>query len=256
MTTAHHAPRWIELAGAHNVRDVGGLPAERGRVRAGVLLRGDSLDNVTAEDIAHLTESVGLRGIVDLRAPFETPRAPGWSTSFGITWWHEPLLDLTGLTNPTVMREQAGYDYAKLYGLLLESAGPGLARILGYLVSGSTPALVHCAAGKDRTGVTVALLLTVAGVQREAIVADYLATAERIEIIRAALASRPEYQHLRELVAARPSPQALPMVDPAAIGGVLDFLDATPGGAAGFLLSHGATQDQIDRWIEMIVEPD
>ncbi|MBL7497130.1 tyrosine-protein phosphatase [Frankia sp. CNm7] len=257
MTTAHHIPRWIELAGAHNVRDLGGLPAAGGTVRPRVLLRGDSLDNLTPEDIELLREDVGLRGVVDLRAPFENPREAEWFPRLGITWLHEPLLDLTGLTDPAVMREKAaGYDYAKLYARMLESAGPGLARVLEFLVSGPrTPALVHCAAGKDRTGVTVAVLLAVAGVDRDAIVADYQATEQRIQLIREALARREEYRHLRERATSGQLPRAAPAVDPRAIAAVLEIVDAAPGGVAGFLVANGATHDQIGRWRDMIIEP-
>ncbi|KPM50419.1 protein tyrosine phosphatase [Frankia sp. R43] len=256
MVTAPRVPRWIDLAGAYNVRDLGGLAAAGGVVRPGVLLRGDNLDSLTAGDIAVLGDQVGLRGVVDLRAPFENPREADWFSGLGISWLHEPLLDLTGLTDPSVRPGQAGgYDFAKLYATMLESAGAGLVRVLDFLVSGSrAPALVHCAAGKDRTGVTVAVLLAAADVERAAIIADYLATAERIQLVREALAHREEYQHLREQASAGRSAPA-PVVDPQAIIGALDFLDATHGGAAGFLLAHGATRVQIDRWRHMIIEP-
>jgi protein-tyrosine phosphatase len=254
MTTAPHVPRWIELTGAYNVRDLGGLPAAGGTVRSRVLLRGDNLDALTDADIALLGEDVELRAVVDLRAPFENPRAAQWFDRLGIAWLHEPLLDLTGLTDPAVQREQGGHDYAKLYASMLHSAGPGLARVLEFLVDGPrTPALVHCAAGKDRTGVTVAVLLSVAGVEREAIIADYLATAERIEVIREALARRPEYQHLRDRAAANPAP--MPAVDPEAITNVLDIVAAVPGGVAGYLVANGATPDQISRWRDLLIEP-
>jgi protein-tyrosine phosphatase len=253
MTTAPHVPGWIELAGAHNVRDLGGLPAATGAVRPRVLLRGDNLDAVTAEDIALLGERIGLRAVVDLRAPFENPRAADWFDRHGIGWLHEPLLDLTGLTDPSVRVENASRDYPKLYAKMLQLAGPGLARILDFLVSGPrTPALVHCAAGKDRTGVTVAVLLAAAGVAEDAITADYLATADRIGIVRAALARRPEYSHLRPRSGAA---DTRPPVDRGAILGVLTTLAATPGGAAGYLVANGATTAQLERWRDLLIEP-
>jgi protein-tyrosine phosphatase len=257
VTTAEHAPRWVDLSGAHNVRDLGGLPAASGTVRPRVLLRGDNLDNLTADDIALLGDEIGLRGVIDLRAPFENPRPADWFSPRGVTWLHEPLLDLTGLTDPAVLRERTGYDYGKLYARMLESAGAGLARILAFLVSGpTTPALVHCAAGKDRTGVTVSVLLSAAGVDRDAIIADYLATGERLAAIRAALARREEYRHLRDqATAGGQAPVAPPIVDPAAIEGVLDVVESAPDGAAGYLVASGATPEQISRWREMIIEP-
>ncbi|ABW13155.1 protein tyrosine/serine phosphatase [Parafrankia sp. EAN1pec] len=255
MTASQEVPQWIELTGAHNVRDLGGLPAAGGTVRPGVLLRGDNLDSLTIEDIALLRDRVGLRGVVDLRAPFENPRAAEWFPQLGITWMHEPLMDFTGLSDPKALRDRIGGDYARFYAIMLENAGPGLVRILDFLVSGDrTPALVHCAAGKDRTGITTAVLLAAAGVERDAIVADYLATEQRIERVREALSRRPEYSHLS---AGRSAPRGIGtavLVDPKAIASVLDTIDAAPGGPAGYLAANGATAEQISRWQEMIIE--
>ncbi|OHV31750.1 MULTISPECIES: tyrosine-protein phosphatase [Pseudofrankia] len=258
MTTAHHVPSWIELAGAHNVRDLGGLPAAGGTVRPRVLLRGDNLDGLTTEDIALLRDDIGLRGVVDLRAPFENPRAAEWFPRLGVTWLHEPLLDLTGLSDQQALRSRIGDDYATFYAFMLEGAGPGLARILEFLVSGPrTPALVHCAAGKDRTGIVTSVLLAVAGVDRDAIVADYLATEQRIQAVREALVQREEYRHLRERAASDQSTGSLGSLalDPRAIIRILDIVEAAPGGVAGFLVANGVTEEQISRWRDMIIEP-
>ncbi|WP_163550632.1 tyrosine-protein phosphatase [Candidatus Frankia nodulisporulans] len=263
MTAAQYVPGWVDLVGAHNVRDLGGLPAAGGTVRRRVLLRGDNLDALTAEDIAVLGEDVALRGVVDLRAPFESPRAAEWFPRLGITWLHEPLADLTALSNADALADQVRGDYSAMYALMLDNAGPGLARILAFLVDGGhTPTLLHCAAGKDRTGITVAVLLSVAGVERSAIIADYLATGERLDRVRAALARNPAYQHLMRRAAASgtdsgaDSPPRTPFkIDPRAIHGVLDVVEAAEGGVAGFLRSHGATAEQISGWQQLIIEP-
>jgi protein-tyrosine phosphatase len=268
VTAAQHLPAWLDLTGAYNVRDLGGLPAAGGTVRPRVLLRGDNLDGLTATDVALLRDDVGLRGVVDLRAAFERPRAAEWFPELGITWLHEPLVDFTGLTDPTAARGRIGNDYTSFYAYMLEASGPGLVRILSFLVEGEqTPALVHCAAGKDRTGIVTSILLAVAGVERTAIVADYLATGERIAAVRAALSQREEYRHLRERSASdATSGQAGEAgadaglgsafkIDERAIVSVLDTVEATPGGAAGFLVANGATNAQIDRWREMIIDP-
>jgi protein tyrosine/serine phosphatase len=255
VTSTEHVPAWIKLIGAHNVRDLGGLPAAGGTVRPGVLLRGDNLDNLTVDDIALLRDVVGLRGVVDLRAPFEEPQAAEWFTEVGITWMHEPLMDFTGLTDPGALREAIGDDYSKLYAFMLEKAGPGLARILAFLIAdGRTPALVHCAAGKDRTGITTAVLLRLAGVSRDAIVADYLATGERLPAIRAALMQRETYRHLQDSVGSDDSLGRALLIDPRAINSVLDTVEAAPGGVEGFLLANGATSEEIGLWRDMIID--
>ncbi|ONH52484.1 protein tyrosine phosphatase [Frankia sp. CcI49] len=256
MTATRHEPRWIRLVGAHNVRDLGGLPAAGGAVRPRALLRGDNLDALTTEDIAVLGNDVGLRAVVDLRAPFESPRAAAWFPELGVSWLHEPLADLSGLTDPAALRYRAGDELAALYTTMLESAATGLVRILRFLVSGGrTPALVHCAAGKDRTGIVVAVLLAAAGVERDAILADYLATEQRIQRVRAALDRRAEYAHLRAAGSSARGSGAVPALDPRAVGSVLDLLDHAPGGAVGFLVASGASTEEIDRWRELLIQP-
>lgn len=255
MPTAEHVPGWIELAGAHNVRDLGGLPAAGGTVRPRVLLRGDNPDNLTTDDVALLRDDVGLRGVVDLRAPLESPGAAEWFPNLGVTWLHEPLVDFTGLTAPELPRIESGFDWPALYGRMLEAASPGLARILAFLVSGEhTPVLLHCAAGKDRTGIATAVLLAAAGVERDAIVADYLATEQRIDAVRASLTRGRRYRHLQEDRSDGAAAEAF-AVDPRAIAGVLDTIDSAADGAVGFLTASGADPGHISRWQDMLIEP-
>ena len=243
-------PRWLELAGAHNVRDLGGLPAGVRRVRPRVLLRGDHLDGATEQDLAVLRDEVGLASIVDLRTPREAPEPREWVGALGLARLHLPLVDLTGTTAPRQVRAEFGDDLGAVYRRMLEVAAPNLVRILEFLVEdGHTPALVHCAAGKDRTGITVAVLLAAAGVEEPAIVADYAATGERLERVRAALAQQRIYRQLRE-----DSPPAAPLAS-TAIEAVLGAVGAHQGGAAGFLVAHGASPGLLRRWRELLLEP-
>ena len=175
-------PRWLELDGTHNVRDVGGLRAGTGRVRSGVLLRGDHLEDLTASGAAHLCDVVGLRAIVDLRSPLEEPVAGAWMDGRVIDRLHLPLIDMT--------RSVDGYrlpdgelDLVAIYRVTLDGAGSLLAQILRFVVSVErTPALVHCAAGKDRTGVLCALILDALGVRHDDVVADYEATNRAVNL--------------------------------------------------------------------------
>jgi protein-tyrosine phosphatase len=246
-----HAPRWIELTGAHNVRDLAGLPATGGRrVRPGVLLRGDHVDAVTAADLAVLRDEVGLRAVVDLRTTLEAGEPREWVGALGVSRLHLPLVDLTGTTAPRRVAEELGDDVGAIYRRMLAEAAPNLVRILEFLVGdGHTPALVHCAAGKDRTGITVAVLLAAAGVEQPGIVADYVATGERLARVRAALAQRELYGQLRN----EDSPAAA--VAPTAIEAVLAEVGSHHGGAAGFLATHGADPALIAGWRQLLLEP-
>ncbi len=102
--------------------------------------------------------------------------------------------------------------------------------------------LVHCAAGKDRTGVVVALALDAAGVDRTAIVSDYLATAQRIDAIMARLVSSPTYRS--ELEGHDPRAHA-PV--PGTIERVFELLDEAFGGSAAWLSAHGLSDAELER---------
>jgi hypothetical protein len=102
--------------------------------------------------------------------------------------------------------------------------------------------LVHCAAGKDRTGVVVALALDAAGADRNAIVSDYLATGERIDAIIARLVSSSTYRPELE----GHDPRAHSPI-PGTIERVFELLDETFGGSAAWLSSHGLSQAELMR---------
>ena len=95
-------------------------------------------------------------------------------------------------------------------------------------------ALVNCAAGKDRTGVVVAMALTVVGVRREAVIADYAASAERMEAILARLRSSRTYaSDVDSVPAAEQAPR------PQTMAAFLGQLDVRHGGAQGWLAERG-----------------
>jgi protein-tyrosine phosphatase len=193
--------RWIELDGAVNVRDLGGLPTDDGGTTApGVLLRSDNLQGLSDKDVRRLVEDHGLTTVLDLRTPAEVSgEGPGPLVEQGlrhvnvdlIPGW-DPRGDNTGRIVPHEKREKN--DLSHFYLGYLDEAGPEVVAALRVIADpASGPTVVHCAAGKDRTGVIVALALVVAGVPREAVVADYALTAERIKAIRDRLAASPTY---------------------------------------------------------------
>jgi protein tyrosine/serine phosphatase len=104
--------------------------------------------------------------------------------------------------------------------------------------------VVHCAAGKDRTGTVVGMALDVAGVPADEIVADYLLTSERIDRILERLRTNTLYDEVlrgRDLAAAEQSPR------PEAMRTILDTLREGYGGSAGWLRAHGWSAEDVDR---------
>jgi protein tyrosine/serine phosphatase len=102
------------------------------------------------------------------------------------------------------------------------------------------PALFHCAAGKDRTGVLAALVLDAVGVERDAIVADFALTNERLERVGARLRRMPTYSNYTSKLSNRDMG-----ADPQTMIDVLATLDDRDGGAAGWLLANGLTDAEL-----------
>jgi protein-tyrosine phosphatase len=230
--------RWLALEGAFNVRDLGGLSAAGGVIKSGVLYRGDSLVDLTAADVALLVGERGLHTVIDLRSDLEQPGPAHWMVRAGITYRHMPLFDLSGEAAAGVRRNLTE-DLAAAYREMLVLAAPALVDIVRTMVAdedAGVPALVHCAAGKDRTGIVIAVLLAAVGVPHDLVVDDYLATGERLDVVRAALRRRYTYP---------PNSAPLPPFTAESVEAVLDALHTDYGGAADFLLRAGVPSDQI-----------
>jgi protein-tyrosine phosphatase len=134
-------------------------------------------------------------------------------------------------------------DLIRHYVGYVEAAGTNVGRALKVLADpDSGPTLVHCAAGKDRTGVVVALALSLAGVNRDAVVADYLRSAERADQILARLQATTTYG---------PSLAGVPVEDitprRGSMEGFLDHVDTAYGGVHGLALSLGVSEEEIAR---------
>ena len=258
--------QWLELEGAVNVRDVGGLPTVDGRTtRSGVLLRSDNLQDLTEADVAQLLGARRLRTVIDLRSTGEVHLAgPGPLKAEGVRhvhlslipeWDGEPdqaevdraLDDLTQQAAlpplPARPRQTDATDLAGHYTGYVERAGANIGAALRVLADpASGTSLVHCAAGKDRTGVVVALALSLVGVTREAVVADYVRSAERAGLILDRLRATAAYgPGLEGVTVAQTAPVASSME------GFLDAVDREYGGPHGLAMSLGVDEETVAR---------
>lgn len=173
--------RLLSLDGSFNFRDLGGYRAANGtEVRWRRLFRADGPHALTASDAAALGE-LGIVTVLDLRTGGEVERGR-WTDHLGpVTEHHLPLTDV--LPRDDELREWSDGAYvARHYGHLLEQGAPSLAKALEILAApGAQPAMFHCSAGKDRTGVLSAIVLGLLGVADDDIVADYALSARAME---------------------------------------------------------------------------
>ena len=266
QTVEGEPDRWLQFEGVDNVRDAGGLPLrDGGRTRFGELFRSANLRHVTDVDVAHLVDVVGLRLVIDLRTAREIDRdgptlvagagvetvalsflpedgealpertLRHWTTSLGVSGGaSEP--SQTGDDSDPLLRSYLGYLVDRTENVV------EAVRLLGGPDAG--PTLVHCAAGKDRTGVLLALVLDAVGVEREAVIADYALSAHHVE----AMFRRWTTAFNREM------PDDLTPHLPRAevIATVLARLDDQHGsggrdGAAGWLRANGLDEASLDR---------
>jgi protein-tyrosine phosphatase len=240
-----HPPGWIALDGAVNARTV----------VAGVLLRADNLQALSARDVRVLVDDLGLEAVLDLRTDTELRlEGPGpLAAEPAVRIEHRSLYPDSG--HHTDLEADTVKPWGPPHDDIFPEEMPVVRSYMSYLhrrpdsivgsvrtIAGSHGAvLVHCAAGKDRTGVVVALALDAAGVERTTIVADYLATADRIDAIVQRLLASPTYR--AELEGHDPQRHA-PL--PGTMERVLALMDERHGGSAAWLMAHGLEGAELE----------
>jgi protein-tyrosine phosphatase len=235
-----------DVPGSVNLRDTGGLLAGDGRTRHGVLYRSGNLAQLPDEGVAALG-ALGIRRIIDLRADDEVRHAPSRVDGLGVTTQHVPLF--LGSVSSFFSEDMSLADMYR--SLATESATGLVAAVRGILAE--QPVLIHCTVGKDRTGVTVAVALAAAGVDREAVIADYARTEGLLpewrnrEIVRRLKELHPEAVHLEELATRSPAP---------VMRAFLAELDDRYGSVAGFLRAHGMSDDELAALRAVLVTSD
>ncbi|KAA1422748.1 tyrosine-protein phosphatase [Mumia zhuanghuii] len=232
-----------------NLRDLGGLPTEDGAATSyGVLFRSamPSADDRGLDGVAWPPSLV-----LDLRSSAESgpdhPLAVAGSTVRQISLLEALRPDGPQSASPEIVARMATGGLEALYLGMLEVARAELAQVATLVADHDGATLLHCAAGKDRTGVAVAMLLRTAGVERDAVVKDYLATGASMDAVLQRLRLAPPMD------VSRPAPRSYLAIPQEAIDAVLDVWDAHPGGTAGWLHDAGAESAVIDRVRERLV---
>jgi hypothetical protein len=246
--------RLIPLDGAFNFRDLGGYPVAGGQVtRWGRLFRSDTLHELSPADVATL-RSLGLATIIDLRTTRELARTGRGPLGPEPVRYHHLSVIREGAEREApgeAVAAPAAEDLSERYLWYLDVGGPALARALVLLGEADNyPLVFHCAAGKDRTGVLAALVLDIVGVEATDIVADYLITESRMELILGRYRSDPALAaRMAMLPAGRFS------VEAATMERFLGAVDDRYGGSEAWALGTGVPPASIERMRGLLLEP-
>ncbi|MFE5708700.1 tyrosine-protein phosphatase [Rhodococcus koreensis] len=242
--------RNVVVAGAHNIRDMGGLPTVDSRVtRSRILFRSDSLHTLEPEGVTFVAEELGVRRLIDLRSPEEADREPPEALmARGVEVVRLPIA-----RNPS-QGIVTGTDESELVGRYLEyfeEHGSKFVHALRLMAEApEVPTMFHCRLGKDRTGVLASLLLSLLAVPSEHIVADYVATNENMGPILDALRVSPIYgENVRNM------PPAMYAADQSTMHGFLNHLAGTFGTIDVWADSVGLNSDDRGRLRENLTVP-
>jgi protein-tyrosine phosphatase len=237
----------MDIHGMANFRDVGGYPARGGVTRHGQLYRSDALTGITPTGVADLA-ALRIGVVVDLRSDIEVAQDQTRYVLPGATLVRVPIE--TG--SPASIVEGDHVSLELLYRHLATEAGWSLtAAVSAIAESGHTPVLVNCTAGKDRTGLVIALALEAAGVERTAVVADYTQSALNLD--------GEWLDQTLSLLVSNGVPVSPALIE--AIGGapdramrhVLEWLDVEYGSVVGYLTAHGLIEGAVDALVEKLV---
>jgi protein-tyrosine phosphatase len=247
MTTDRpEVTRALEWAGVTNVRDLGGLAIEAGGTTArGAIVRADNVRTLTPAGWEALA-AYGIERIVDLRWRQELDEdPPGGVVPDGVEVRHVPVLgsDRREDRHERFARIAAEVDDGatftrRLYGEYLEEFPQAFAAAVDAIATAPGPVLLHCTAGKDRTGIVVALILRVVGVGIGAVADDYALT-DASRLLRGGLSDGMPAEQVRALTFLYAAPRL-------GMAGLLADIDARYGSAADYLTRAGLDPGAAD----------
>jgi protein-tyrosine phosphatase len=236
-------PRTLELRGVYNFRDLGGYRARDGRtVRWHTLFRADGLDRLTPEDVEAL-RPFGLRTVVDLRMEHELAARGRFPVeTYPVAYHHLSVMDRTWDRDIPGIDSipEADFLHAR-YTEMLQEGGPRYAAALRVLAgAGALPAVFHCAAGKDRTGLLAMLVLGAIGVSHDDIVEDYALSSRALAAFRERAAEDPQ-----AAAALASTPTVFFAADPTAMSRLLTDIEAAHGSVRGYAKALGVDESHL-----------
>jgi len=264
VASAHS--RFVPLQGQSNFRDFGGYRTADGKqqVRWGELYRSGSLARLTDDDYAAVAR-LRIAAVVDLRALSERAAEPTRWRGGTIDAYAKDYISDTDqalgkvLMSPGVSPQAVQAAMAEFYRQMPEQFADQYAEIFHRLAARNQPLLIHCTAGKDRTGLAAALVLLTLGVQRETVLSDYALTDQAASLMAAASAQPPAsgedpYAFLRRLPATLVTP--LMRADPAYLQAAFARIEADYGSVDAYVQKRlGVTNAELALLRARLLEP-
>jgi len=240
--------RLIALEGAVNFRDLGGYATEDGlRTRWRVLFRADGLSELTETDLEIMRE-LGIRTVVDLRSGQEVEQSRFNVEAHPVTFHHYPFIK--ALPDAEDFARAPGF-LGTQYTEMLDEATPQIIGALSALAAPEArPAVFHCTAGKDRTGLLSALVLSLLGVPEETVIADYALSGAAMNRLRAKLIEK--YPDGESVIA---DSDVLFSADPANMVTLFAHLRNRYGTVAEYAAEVGVPEDVVQRLRQSLLEP-
>ena len=235
--------RHYPFEGCFNFRDIGGYPTTDGHVvRWGRYFRTGRQDHMTEQDLDKVRE-LGISTQIDLRRPDEVhEQGRGPLETMGATYHNIPVIPEGGSDHLSRLVGDTGISGKRYLGYLEFGPEAWIRMFDIFARASSQPILLHCTAGKDRTGVSTAFLLSVLGVDRALIEEDYILTnrdvARQVDFIEDTI-GLPEGMNRESMMRVAGIPED-------AIGDFLDGLQETSGGPLGYLRSIGINEDMMN----------
>ncbi len=253
------AERRVAMEGTVNFRDLGGYKAEDGRqIKWGIIFRGDSLQRATDSDLK-LLKQMNIREVFDFRREEEVKKGPNkFPENYQLNYHHHPVvhgefnfisaMERLKINKSDWIREETivkGYiDNTVKFALTWGKVMKRLA------MDDCPPLFFHCTAGKDRTGICAALILSALGIPRETILSDYLLSNPYIKVVWIRVQKMIKEQGI--------NPEKLAPFFSApeyAMNSLLDHLETEFGGTLNFIRNHtGINQNVIEEFKKRVLE--
>lgn len=253
--------RRLKMQGLFNARDLGGFPTQDGGVtKFGVFLRSEAPVGLSEADITYLKD-YGVTASMDFRSTGETVTRPSDLAEL-LPYYHRPLFHeaaVVGGAPKEKPKPPKDLDWGKQYIVMAEESREWAKKVLTIAAENPGVLLYHCTTGKDRTGLMTCYLLSIAGVEKPDIVADYSVSQIFLE---------PVYEKIRSgalnMGGGEPqdAPHEKPKMDesffrtpPEAMQTVMDYLEERYGGVVAYLRTIGVPEETMEAIRRKFTEP-